>query len=318
MSIKRIVVTASVACILFFLYYRHSYNAQEQLDPRFLLSDDIVRGVKIFVFFIGYARSGHSVIGGLMDAHPNMVIAHEYCVFCGWHEVKDKKLIFSVLYQNSYNQARTGWRSSSWNRKGYNFEIEGMWQGGFEDLLVIGDKAGGGTTKTYMDSPSLFRKKYWELVQTVGIPVHVIHVVRNPFDIIATDVLYNGAYLLHVRKVQASEEHKYNNPNLVKVHTKELFKKADAIVDMKRRCQLNILEIHYSDFVRDPKGTMNQICDFLRLECTKEYLESCYNKTYATLSKSRHSVGWPSELRIKVEKKMINYPFFQRYSFDSD
>ena len=318
--LNAITVTATIVCILFILYYLHC--TQEQIDPHLMLSDDIVRGVKRFVFFIGYPRSGHSIIGSLMDAHVNMVIAHEYSVFYhllwGGQEVKDKGYIFSALYQDSYNEARRGWRSSNWNRKGYNFEIEGMWQGGFENLLVIGDKSGGKTTKTYMDSPSLFRKKYWELIQTVGIPVHVIHVVRNPFDMIATSVLYEGGSLLHDRKVEASEEHKYNNSKVMKEMIKTLFARADAIVDMKRRCQMNILEIHHSDFVRDPKGTMKQICDFLHLECTKEYLQSCHDKTYKTLSKSRNTVGWPSELRIKVEKMMENYPFFQRYSFDSD
>jgi len=27
--------------------------------------------------FVGYPRSGHSVIGSLLNAHPDMVVAHE-------------------------------------------------------------------------------------------------------------------------------------------------------------------------------------------------------------------------------------------------
>lgn len=33
--------------------------------------------VRTFVLFVGYPRSGHSLIGSIMDAHPNIIIAHE-------------------------------------------------------------------------------------------------------------------------------------------------------------------------------------------------------------------------------------------------
>ncbi len=33
--------------------------------------------VHTFVLFVGYPRSGHSLIGSMIDAHPNAIIAHE-------------------------------------------------------------------------------------------------------------------------------------------------------------------------------------------------------------------------------------------------
>src|SRR3989344_1389974 len=33
--------------------------------------------VRTFILFVGYPRSGHSLIGSIMDAHPNIIIAHE-------------------------------------------------------------------------------------------------------------------------------------------------------------------------------------------------------------------------------------------------
>ena len=32
---------------------------------------------RFFIFF-GYPRSGHTILGALVDAHPNMVISHQY------------------------------------------------------------------------------------------------------------------------------------------------------------------------------------------------------------------------------------------------
>ena len=44
------------------------------------LSRKDIKDVRIFVIFVGFARSGHSIVGTLMDAHPDIVIAHEYNV----------------------------------------------------------------------------------------------------------------------------------------------------------------------------------------------------------------------------------------------
>ena len=45
------------------------------------LSQSVVEGVEKFVLFVGYPRSGHSLIASVMDAHPDIVIAHEYLIF---------------------------------------------------------------------------------------------------------------------------------------------------------------------------------------------------------------------------------------------
>jgi hypothetical protein len=35
------------------------------------------RGIQTYCMFVGYPRTGHSLIGSLLDAHPRVVIAHE-------------------------------------------------------------------------------------------------------------------------------------------------------------------------------------------------------------------------------------------------
>ena len=35
------------------------------------------RELASYCFFVGHPRSGHSIVGGLLDAHPDVVIAHE-------------------------------------------------------------------------------------------------------------------------------------------------------------------------------------------------------------------------------------------------
>ena len=42
---------------------------------------EFFKDVKTFCMFIGYPRSGSTLIGSLLDAHPNIIIAHELDVF---------------------------------------------------------------------------------------------------------------------------------------------------------------------------------------------------------------------------------------------
>ena len=40
--------------------------------------------IKSFVMFIGYARSGHSIVAALLDAHSHIAIAHELNIVKIW------------------------------------------------------------------------------------------------------------------------------------------------------------------------------------------------------------------------------------------
>lgn len=40
-------------------------------------NEELFGDLETYCMFIGYPRSGHSLIGFLLDAHPSMIIAHE-------------------------------------------------------------------------------------------------------------------------------------------------------------------------------------------------------------------------------------------------
>jgi len=62
------------------------------------------------------AASGSSAIGNLMDAHPHMIVPHEYGLFEKWAADSKKyyhrkRYIFNELYEFSYNSAASGDRN---------------------------------------------------------------------------------------------------------------------------------------------------------------------------------------------------------------
>ena len=41
------------------------------------LSKEVIHGVKKFFFFLGWPRSGHSIVASLLNAHPNIVVSNQ-------------------------------------------------------------------------------------------------------------------------------------------------------------------------------------------------------------------------------------------------
>ena len=113
-------------------------------DKEIELDSRILDGIETMIIFIGYARSGHTLIGSLLDAHPNMVIANEFNVLEKWvnfsSEYRNKHYLFQQLYSNSYNEAKKGDRSSEncdFKTK-YNYQVPNQWQGKFNLRIKVG------------------------------------------------------------------------------------------------------------------------------------------------------------------------------------
>ena len=282
------------------------------------LRQETINNIEKFVFFIGYARSGHSIIGSMMDAHPNMMIANEYGVF---HKLTinqtswDKASIFDELYRRSYCDATCGWRSSAVDFKGYTLSLNA--QGRYTTLKVIGDKSGGRTSKHYAHFPSDFTEMYKKLLQTLNVPIRVVHVVRNPFDMISSRVLYAERVHDQFATGEISTTNKYDGRSKM-AWTNTVFEEVKAVDDMIKTVNLTVLEIHSADFIRDPKHTLRSICTFLDLQCPEDYLQACYDKTYRSESRTRDVLVWDEQEIEDIESEMKQYTFLRRYSFHSD
>ena len=104
------------------------------------------------MFFIGYARSGHSLIAAVLDAHPEIMIS-SYSprnTIDRWDGYKRKSKgrndslkirLFFDIHSMSRSHAMRGNRASSWacvaeNHK-YCYTVPGQWQGTYRDKLKV-------------------------------------------------------------------------------------------------------------------------------------------------------------------------------------
>ena len=104
--------------------------------------------VRRFLLFVGHPRSGHSLVGSLLDAHPDVVVSHELdalkYVAAGYRRAQ----LFTLVLEHSKTNAAAG--RKSW---GYSYAVPGQWQGRYEQLAVVGDKRGRATTARLATDP---------------------------------------------------------------------------------------------------------------------------------------------------------------------
>lgn len=133
-----IVVILTILLHTFFLG-----NPSSQMPKRVELNwptREVYDNIKTFVLFIGYPRSGHSLVGALIDAHPHAVVSHEVDIISEWKNLdpprRNKYALFDLLYHDSNLEAKSGIRSNS-TRHAYTYNVPNQWQGKFNRHIFV-------------------------------------------------------------------------------------------------------------------------------------------------------------------------------------
>ncbi|XP_065182616.1 uncharacterized protein LOC135813450 [Sycon ciliatum] len=291
------------------------------------LSPAIVDKVKKFVFFIGYPRSSHTLMGSLLDAHPHVLISNEYNL--PWRYARDRSMtkqsIFERLYTKSRYDSLQGYRRDPkvpiptipgllYMGSTYSYHVHDQWQGRFnQTIAVIGDKKGGDTTHFLATAEG--RAVFQEMMKKIGIPLYIIHVVRNPFDNIATFALRS----LNLR-FTTTKDNPLDNPRELEVQTEKYFAlvRLNAKLHNNRDMFPHLVDIHSRHVKHQPRKVMHKVCQFLELECSTSYLDACERAVHASKSRTRDLIVWPKSLKTHIQANIDAVPFLNGYTFQSD
>ena len=121
------------------------------------------------VHFAGFPRSGHSLIGAIVDAHPQARIAHELDSLGLLEAGLSMRQITALMDRKAAEFTAHG---RFWNGYGYCIDQAGHASG--DDLRVIGDKKGDLAVRRVHHDPSLFDR----LVRTSPLTCKWICVVQ--------------------------------------------------------------------------------------------------------------------------------------------
>jgi len=232
------------------------------------------------------------MVGGLLDAHPNMIISDEVDVLQYVTAGFSREQLFHLLLHTSKREMMKG-RVTARRLDPYSFLVPDQWQGRYSQLLTIGDSTAGISTQRLAKHPDLIEKL--EMVMD-GIPVKIIQVIRNPFDPISIMMI----------RGKRSFENALNH----------YFEDCETLGKLRRDLNHETLySVRYEDFVSSPATILANLCVFLGVEATEDYLESCQRVMSDAPEQSRHLVEWESQWIAQVEAYIDRYDFLMGYSY---
>lgn len=254
------------------------------------LKHRLFNDVEYYCMFFGYPGSGHSLVGSLMDAHPNMVISHELDALDYLRRGYSRNQIFSLIMKRSAEFTREG---REWT--GHKYHVEGQWQGEYNhDLVVIGDKKGGWASRDILADPALLQR----LIMVIEKPIRFIHVTRNPYDNVSTMARRSGRSLEESARIY--------------------FKRAEGVrIAKSLTSSEGWLDLQHEQVVARPRETLREICAWFGLESSEDYLDACAALVFPSPNKSREQQPWDAEMIESVGDKTAQFEFLSGYKFDN-
>jgi Sulfotransferase family len=251
------------------------------------------RDVEHFLIFIGYPHSGSTLVGSLLNAHPEAVVSHEANILRYVKPGITRQQLFALVLEGDRRFAAVGRR---WMH--IDYALPGTHQGTFDHLRVVGDKMAQRASRQIYADPSVLDR----LRRIVGVPIRVLYLTRNPFDNIAS---------------MASPSMTQRPPKSLSEVVERYRGLADAVDDVRRRLESEeLLTLSYESVSADPARRMSEICRFIGVDATESFLETCARAIRPGASRSRDRITWPSEERRAVDELIAAHPTLHRYTFD--
>jgi hypothetical protein len=254
-----------------------------------------LRGVRTYCLFLGHGRSGHSVVGSLIDAHPEAIVSDELdalrYVAAGFR--RDQVLALSL--ERSARQARGMRRKLGRGGRTTSYFVPGWTNGRFERLRVVGDTRAGGSVHRLAADASLLDRIDRRMH---GLAVRYLHVIRNPYDNISTMTVRRGRTL----------------DDAIAAY----FADCATLLQLRERIGRGRLhDLRHEDLIADPRGSLRDVCRFLGLDAPDDYLDACAGILFTSPSRSRSTIEWSPDRVARVAREMERYDFLAGYSFDS-
>jgi len=249
--------------------------------------------LKFFCMFIGYPYSGHSLVGSIIDAHPNAVVSHELHVGKLLKKGLTKEQIFTMIVLNSFKFAQKG---RTWNN--YSYAIPGEWNGRFKKLLVIGDKKGGRSSRFFSRKEEIFQA----IGERVNLPVKYIHVMRNPFDMMSTIIKKTQNPITTCNRIAINK-------------CIERIEQVDKI--RKSIIEANWHDMYHEQILANPEESITSLFKFLELDVPDGFIENCRKVIFSTPHKSRFDISWTEEDIAFVTGELARFDQFSCYSYHS-
>lgn len=276
------------------------------------------RSARGFVQFAGWPRSGHSLVGALIDAHPEAAIAHELDAMGLFHKgIPAARLPALCLWNAERFTAAGRW----WN--GFRYAVPDAAHGPAASLAVIGDKKGDWATRWFLEAPDLLGR----LARVSALRPRWILVTRHPADNIATMSLRRGKAYDRLRiarggdfdaALRAAQERGEITATADDDMIADYARLADGVAGMKAVVPPeDWIEIVYERLGVDPQGELRRIERFLGLRADPVWCTAAAGLVRPSRRGSRDLVAWSPEQSTALSNLIRKHDFLDAYDEDA-
>ena len=251
------------------------------------------KDVHSYCMFIGQNKSGVSMVGALLDAHPDVIISDEADALEYVRAGFSRSQIFHILLRQSHKEARKG-RITARRLQPYSYHVPGQWQGKYRTLRVIGDSTAGSSTRTFGIYPNLLE----QIKLTMrGVDIKFIQVIRNPYDPISAMMVRSGRSF----------------ENAIETY----FSYCETLMKLRKQLEPSqLLSVRYEDFVHGKETKLKELCQFLGLQAEPDYLKACTGILHDAPETSRQWIKWDDGHITQVAAEISRYDFLNGYTFE--
>ena len=143
----------------------------------------------------------------------------------------------------------------------------------------------------------------------------MIHIVRNPYDNIATKFLYGIS--AGARKEALETNQIVSGDTDLSVYVRRhlsAFARVQKHIDYFGE---RIATLYHEDLIEDPIQFLTNLCNYLVIACSDYYLKKASEVVFSNATKSRHSVTWSQDSRAQIQTAIGTYGFLNRYSYEN-
>lgn len=254
---------------------------------------------KIILFFIGAPRCGTTLVGQLINLHPNCYIPTEQRVLDGVIR-KGKKLekLLAKSEKIAKRQFLTGLENDR-NYKNALSQFQSKWRGTKsianeanlrkEEIKVVGDKKAGGTALLFSD----FREDFCNLVDSYP-NMRFLHIIRNP---ISSSISYMRSHPHEVSDFSTA--------------LTTIMKRHSAAVQASKLWPEKFCHLYYEELLNNPTTAMTKLMNLLNLP-----LPTAWLKAVEQIVDNTNQFSATDEQKELLKEFLKNFPdlyFIPRY-----
>ncbi|ROU03363.1 hypothetical protein [Histidinibacterium lentulum] len=273
------------------------------------------------VLFVGFPRSGHSLVGAALDSHPAAVVSHELDAFGLFQAGFSPRQIAALirLYAEAFRDSGQVWNGQSYAVPDRPPKREAR---------VLGDKKGDWMARRALSDPDLVARLRARLAPR---RLAIVNVVRNPYDNIATMSLRKGGHYDRLRIRARAEGGPTDAAALFAADRDGRIPRQvlpEMVEDYAQLCRgietvrdavppRDWAELRHEDLVADPEREFTRLFGFLGLDPAADPARRAAAIVSRESRPTRHVVDWTAEARDRVAALTEEHAFLAGYRFET-